>query len=75
MFDKEELKILRGLVVTAKYNYLQVAFTTESEKTQKTYNDRVDKLDVLDDKIKNILKKLETREILKKLEGECIKND
>jgi len=46
MFDKEELKILRGLVVTAKYNYLQVAFTTESEKTQKTYNDRVDKLDV-----------------------------
>lgn len=75
MFTKEELKTLRGLVVTAKYNYLQVAFTTESEKTQKTYNDRVDKLDLLDDKIGKILKKLETGEILKELEGECIKND
>lgn len=59
MFNEEELKIIRGLVVTAKYNYLQVAFTTESEKTQKTYNDRVDKLDVLDDKIGEILKSLE----------------
>ena len=66
MFTKEELKTLRGLVVTAKYNYLQVAFTTESEKVKNTYNDRVDKLDVLDDKI---------GEILKKLEGECIEND